>query len=108
MADLREMENTVGMAGKGFFNRILWAIMGWAALSLVAPVLAAPGQMNFQGRLTDSSSNPLTGSYSLTFSIFDASSGGTQLWTETQTVPVDNGIFSVALGPSTPLTPAIF
>jgi hypothetical protein len=79
-----------------------------ALLALSAPALAAPSKVNFQGRLTDSSSNPLTGSYSLTFRVFDVESGGAALWTEVQTVSADNGIFSVVLGSVTALTPSVF
>ena len=45
-----------------------------------------PPQINFQGRLTDSSGNPLTGSnFDIKFLIYAAASGGTALWSETQT-----------------------
>ncbi len=63
-----------------------------------------PQYLNFQGYLTDHSGNPLNGEFSITFSLYDSPSGGTPLWTETQTVTVTNGIFSVRLGSSSPLT----
>ena len=81
-----------------------------AALSLgTARAQQVPGLMTFQGRLTDASNNPLGGSHALIFRIFDASSAGAQLWTETQpAVTVTNGVFSVYLGTATALTPDIF
>jgi len=55
--------------------------------------------LNFQGHLTDSEGNALTGTYSITFSIYDVSTGGTALWVEIHTsVSVDDGLFSVVLG----------
>lgn len=43
------------------------------------------------------------GNYSLTFSIYTAATGGTALWTETQSVAVVNGVVSANLGESTAL-----
>jgi len=50
-----------------------------------------------QGRLTDASSHPLTGTYSITFSIYDQEEGGTALCTDTDGVQVANGLFSAEL-----------
>jgi hypothetical protein len=55
--------------------------------------------MSYEGYLTDSSDEALTGTYSMVFSLYSASTGGAALWTETQpTVSVTNGYFSVQLG----------
>jgi hypothetical protein len=68
-----------------------------------------PEVMSFQGRLTDDSDNPLNGSYSLTFKLYDVSAGGTALWSEThENVPVTDGLFSVLIGESGGLTDAEF
>ncbi|MGQ0645006.1 MAG: tail fiber domain-containing protein [Elusimicrobiota bacterium] len=63
----------------------------------------APGVVNYQGKLADSSGNPLTGTYSMTFKIYAAPTGGAALFTETRTadVPVDNGVFNVHIGSGT-------
>ena len=47
-----------------------------------------------QGRLTDASGNPLDGTYSLTFRLYDVSTGGTPLCSDTNSVDVENGLFS--------------
>src|SRR5512137_25435 len=62
--------------------------------------ISVPQLINYQGKLTDASGNPIAnGSYALTFQIWDASSGGTRLWEETQSsVAVTSGLFSVLLG----------
>lgn len=47
-----------------------------------------------QGQLTDDSGTPLDGDYSLTFRLYEDSSGGTAVCEDTRTVSVDNGLFS--------------
>jgi len=70
------------------------------ALSTAADV---PQTLNYQGNLTDSTGQPVTGSHSIVFNLYNALSGGTSFWTETQTVQVTAGRFSVVLGKKTPL-----
>ena len=60
--------------------------------------LAAPGRINYQGTLTDSSGVPVTDSVSITFRIFDENIDGTELWNEVQTVDVEIGTYRVLLG----------
>jgi len=62
-------------------------------------------QLSFQGRLTDSSGNPITSSTSILFKLYDTETVGTgnSLYTSatgnSQTVvPDENGIFSVVIG----------
>ncbi|MEN9675020.1 MAG: hypothetical protein RIS76_916, partial [Verrucomicrobiota bacterium] len=89
--------------------------------SLLPSVHAAnekpPAKMTFQGFLTDTDGTPLGNTAPETkvvqFKIYDASTGGTLLRTEEQTVTLDKGHFSVLLGEGTvsgtvPTLPAIF
>ena len=78
--------------------------------TLLLPVFAAaaPNLINYQGRLVDNNGNPMTGTKSVVFKIFDAASAGTQLWTETQSVTLENGIFSVKLGAAAALTSNVY
>jgi len=64
---------------------------------------AVPNEMNFQGHLTDSGGVPIDRTVNMTFSIYDAETGGSPLWTDTIAVEVSNGIYSVVLGEATPL-----
>ncbi|MCA9385641.1 hypothetical protein KC717_03260 [Candidatus Dojkabacteria bacterium] len=70
--------------------------------------------INFQGKLVDQSDGTnFTGACSTScdfrFRIYDASSGGSLLWEETQSsVTINDGIFNVALGSSTPFDDAAF
>ncbi len=55
--------------------------------------------INFQGKLQDNNGlNVANGNYSVVFTLYDASSGGSNLWDETQTVAVADGVFQVNLG----------
>ena len=73
---------------------------------------AIPQLINYQGTLTDTAGNPVPdGQYGVVFNIYDVSTGGTPLWTETwnnTTVPVSaiKGNFNAMLGTHTsiPLT----
>ena len=76
-----------------------------------APMAAAdvPNQMNYQGQLTDDLGAPLDTVVSMTFTIYDDSSGGIVLWTETQTgVEVSQGLFNVLLGSDPPIPDTVF
>ena len=64
-----------------------------AAGGLVAAVPVTQS-VTYQGTLTDSSGNPLTGTYSMTFRLYDVVSGGTALATDTHSVAVDKGLFT--------------
>jgi microcystin-dependent protein len=62
----------------------------------------APDLLPYQGTLVNGDGEPLgmpsPRNYDVVFRIFDASSGGNLVWSEQQTVTVDNGRFSVQLG----------
>ncbi len=67
--------------------------------------ISVPQLINFQGKLTDGSGGLLTGPYDLFLEIYDVASGGTALWSETQTdVQVTDGLFNVLLGSVNPIT----
>jgi hypothetical protein len=53
-----------------------------------------PGAIPIQGRLTDAGGNPLDGTYNLTFRLYDVASGGTPLCSDTNSVSVEDGLFS--------------
>ncbi len=88
---------------KPFVSFGLACIMA-VVFSVSAPVcpFAAPGLINYQARLTDSSGSALDGSRDMTFSLYDALSGGTLLWQEIRTVDLDQGVLNVNLGEITP------
>lgn len=70
-------------------------------ISLSADV---PHLVRFQGKVTNKAGAPLTGDYRITVRIYDAETGGTLLWSESQTpVPVNNGVFTILMGNVTAL-----
>jgi len=90
-------------------NRVLLAI----AFALATPTAIqadVPGKINFQGILKDGSGNPVAdGSYSVLFTIYDAPTGGSSLWSQSYSVTTSNGLFTVLLGDGpTPITAGTF
>ena len=62
---------------------------------------AVPLQVTQQGRLVDADGDPLTGSHTIHFSLYASDDGTGQQWTESQTVELDEGYYSVVLGSAT-------
>jgi len=71
---------------------------------------AVPQIINYQGTLSDSGGNPINATLNITFTLYDADVAGNNLWQETQSVDVTNGVFNVQFGADAgnPLSPAIF
>ncbi|MEP0827528.1 MAG: hypothetical protein HRF51_03325 [bacterium] len=83
------------------------AVFLMGAQSLLAQ---SPNTITYQGKLTNAAGAPITTATNIVFSIWTAVSGGSSLWTETHNgvTPDANGVFTVELGTTTPLTNAIF
>jgi len=70
---------------------------------------AIPQTMTYQGKLVGSDGVPLTGTYDMTFRIYNVESGGSDIWNETvSNVPVDHGRFNIVLGEGTPIGTTVF
>jgi hypothetical protein len=69
-----------------------------------------PDKISYEGRLTDTAGNPITAAKNISFKIFDAAIAGNIVWPgeEISVTPDGQGVFSVILGKSTPLTAAVF
>lgn len=77
--------------------------------SIFAANAQVPNTLSFQGTLTDQAGQPITGTRSVTLSLYTVASAGTPFWKETQTVSVISGRFSAVLGSSSnPLNSANF
>lgn len=82
-----------------------------AALLLALPAVATtlPMRIPFQGKLIDpATNNPRNGTMSMTFKIYAAPAGGSALFTETQSVDVINGVFSVQIGTVSTMSEDLF
>lgn len=78
-------------------------------LAATTALAAVPAQMNYQGVLTDTSGTPVfDANYTVTFKIYNVATGGSALWTETETVATVGGVFTKVLGATTPLTGLAF
>jgi hypothetical protein len=74
-------------------------------LAVSAGTAAVPQTISYQGVLRDAGGNPVAdGVYSVTFRLYDVSTGGTALWSETQTVSAANGIINATMGATSALT----
>lgn len=59
--------------------------------------------ISYQGILTDSNGEAVSdGEYIMSYNLYDSEAGTTVLWSETQTVPVNDGVFNVLLGSVNP------
>ena len=67
-----------------------------------------PRQINYQGVLKDAAGNLVSATVEMTFKIYNEATGVTALWTETQSVPVENGLFNLRLGSVVPITTVPF
>jgi len=87
------------------------ALISILVLSPTAGRAQVPQTISYQGSLTDAGGAPVTGAFTLTFTLYDAAVAGTTLWQETQAaVPVSNSAFSVVFGADAgnPLDPSVF
>jgi hypothetical protein len=70
-----------------------------AALLSTAAFAQAPNKVAYQGLLLKNDGTPETGMVSIKFSVFDAATAGTEVWTETQpNVVLTQGYYSTVLG----------
>lgn len=94
---------------------VLALVLFWVTSANAAPwsapaesTTSIPLTINYQGRLADAGGIPIDNpnpGLGITFSLYDAESGGTPLWTETHAnVPVSEGLFSIRLGSVNPLS----
>jgi len=82
---------------KGQFRYVFIAI---ALLCLLcSTVMAAPVTQNitYQGMLTNAAGTPLAGTYTVTFKLYEVSSGGVALATDTHSVQASKGVFTTQI-----------
>ena len=93
------------------FRHHLTCILAGAAATLLVPALASavPSQVTQQGRLVDDTGDGLSGSHSIEFTLFSDSANATPVWSESHTLELDNGYYSVTLGadPANPLDDSV-
>ncbi len=68
----------------------------------------APATLPVQGVLTDANGDPISDTVDVTFTLYSETEGVNVIWSETQGVDVDNGLFWVYLGAELGLDLSIF
>jgi len=85
------------------------ALLFVAGLLCAAPAAAqSTALLGYQGRLLRSDGTAATGTAAVMFSAYDAASGGSLLWQETQTLGLSEGYYSTFLGLVTTLPEGLF
>ena len=83
---------------------IVMLVLTMLFLVRIAHAQSVPTIISHQGRLLNASNQPVTSNVSVEFKIYDALTGGTQVWTETQSITPDNlGFYDTFLGGVTAL-----
>jgi trimeric autotransporter adhesin len=83
----------------------VWAEPNQSSLAAPsAPLAVFSNTISFQGRLLDSAGNPVNGFPVMTFRIYTQAVGGTPVWEDGYSVPIENGLFTVFLE----IPPALF
>ena len=77
---------------------ILFAVAVLVSLTVgIVSAATVTQNITYQGKLTDAAGNPLTGTYSVTFKLYDVSSGGTALATDIHSVTASKGLFNTQI-----------
>lgn len=80
---------------------VLWTLVAWRIEPAFADV---PSTLTYQGVLSGSDGRIVAdGRYEFTFRLYSAETGGDPLWTEEQSLAVNQGVFDAVLGSITPL-----
>ncbi|MBP1464949.1 hypothetical protein EYB53_004425 [Candidatus Chloroploca sp. M-50] len=100
--------------GSTLFTLLLLAGLFWAQTAGALPLPQAASSIStipYQGRLADAGGLPLTGTYTMVFRLYAASTEGVPLWEEQWTGPngvqVSDGLFNVMLGSLSPIAPSV-
>lgn len=83
--------------------RTLCAVIILAAFFAVPASAQISRTISYQGVLADQAGVPISGSHSLQLALYDNATGGIPLWSETQNVTVNKGLFDLIMGTVTPI-----
>ena len=89
---------------------LIGMLLIWVMVGVNAAWADVPSKMSYEGRLTDNAGNPITVATNINFKIYDAVSGGTEIWSgeDHNITPDSNGVFSVILGNTAAITTTDF
>jgi hypothetical protein len=92
-------------------RKILYLLGAAALLVALAPTTASaqvPGVLPIQGYITDAEGTPYDAEVAIRFNLYDAPTGGAELYSERLSVPVTSGVFTAYLGSVTALDMGLF
>ena len=79
------------------------------AISVPTSVAAVPDGIDYQAYLTNADGSPVDSSVTIAFGLYNVDIGGVPLWSDSQSVMVEQGLFSVVLGnPVNPFPAGLF
>ena len=88
-------------------NNVLKLLLAGICLLLATAPTEAQTNLSVQGTVQEFDGSAVeNGLYDITFKLYTTETGGTAVWSETQSVRVTGGVYSVLLGEVTPLTAA--
>ncbi len=96
---------------KKSFANVTLTVLAVLLLFAINAMALAPATMVYQGRLADADGNPITTEVVVNFALYAAPDAASvdSIWSETLPVtPDDQGVFTVELGATVPLTTGIF
>jgi len=84
-------------------QKLIKLIMIVAIVGLTVQAADIPELLSYQGRVYDVLDEPIAdGDHTVVFTLFNAETSGSSLWTETATVQTQNGLFSHLIGSVNP------
>jgi len=89
-------------------RKLLAALSLFGLITLAHADSGPPLKINHQGRLFDAAMAPVSGMHTLKFAVYGMATGGTALWTESQTLAFDGGYYATTLGAVTPFARDLF
>ena len=92
-------------------RRIVPAVVVFAFLLAILAVgcVDLPATFSYQGRLLTNAGNPVAdGSYTIRYNLYHQASGGTPVFTDTESIAVSDGLFNSAIGTDVEIPPDTF
>jgi len=89
-------------------TRVPFAHFAVVCLAAAPAAAQVPHLLGYQGRLMRSDGTAASGTAAVTFTVYDAATSGSALWSESQTLGLSDGYYSTFLGLVTPQADGLF
>ena len=88
---------------RGTMQRLVLVMVGALVLATSTAHADVPTLLTQQGRLFGADDTPISGEVTMAYALYTAPTGGSPVWSETQTVELEDGYFVSVLGRQTPM-----